>query len=138
MNMGTIRNIMQILDNAYGSNQMASVDRAAAIAVISYFEDKGYLGPEELAFMVEAAGGEVRISETMLSGTSKPLLRYYDEMNMEYVFKTVDKISEPVPDVSKAKVNPDAESRTVDSGPIKVKPVRGAEEHVIPNPGPYS
>lgn len=40
------------------------------------------------------------------------------------------------------KVNPDAESRTVESGPIKVKAtdeyLRGDGRNVIANPGPYS
>lgn len=40
--------------------------------------------------------------------------------------------------VANAKVNPDAEVRVVNSGPIETKYVRGAEEYINVNPGPHS
>jgi|KBSSwiStaDraftv2_1062776.scaffolds.fasta_scaffold17064_16 hypothetical protein len=40
--------------------------------------------------------------------------------------------------IKNAKVNPDAEVRVVNSGPIDMKYVRGAEERINANPGPHS
>ena len=133
MNQGTVREVMDIIANGYGSVP-SGLDRAVASRVVDYFYRKGWMNTEEIAWLVEAAGGEIRVNPDKMSGNSPLLYWYDDQVTGERVFKIRDK--EDL--VTNAKVNPDAEVRTVDSGPINVGYVRGAEEIVIPNPGPYS
>ena len=114
--MGTVVDVMDIIASGYGSSPSA-IDRGIAAKVIDYFYRKGWMNGEEIALLVEAAGGEVRIPENLITGPTPQLTRTHDPVTNEFIFRTGSK-----PDVNKAKVNPDAESRIVDSGEIKLRP----------------
>lgn len=124
MNLGQVRDVMDIIQRGYGDSSMTSLDRVVAANVIQYFESRGWMGPEEVAHLVQAAGGEVIVTEEQLMEAPKPLYTQQDPINHSIIFRSVNV------DISEAKVNPDAESRTVNSGPIKVSPVRGAEGRI--------
>jgi hypothetical protein len=114
MNMGTISDIMEILNIGYGSQTTGPLDRAVAIRIISYFEDRRWMSPEEVAYLVDAAGGEIIVTREQLED-SNPLLTVQDNFETETITFRVR------PDTSrnpKRTVNPEAESRNVDSGPI--------------------
>lgn len=126
MNMGQVQDVMDIIANGYGSTP-TGIDRSIASRVVAYFYDKGWMSPTDVAYLVEAAGGDIRVSEELAAKPSPILTRYEDPMTHEWVFRTRDKSKEDL--VKNAKVNPDAEKRDY---------VRGAEGYVNPNPGPYS
>lgn len=119
MNMGIIQELMDIIANGYGSAPGA-MDRAIAGRLLQHLEARGWINPNEVAIMVKAAGGEIRVPEQLLVEDA-PLLHWMtDPMTGDMVLKSVDKDTL----VKEAKVNPEAESRTVDSGPITVNPSR--------------
>lgn len=114
MNMGMVRDVMDIIANGYGSIP-TGLDRAIASRVVNYFYEKGWMNAQDIAFLVKAAGGEIRVAEKDLSGDE--FLYWYDDPETgERVFQSRSKEDM----VTKAKVNPDAEVRVVDSGPINV------------------
>jgi hypothetical protein len=114
MNMGMVREVMDIIANGYGSIP-TGLDRAIASRVVDYFYRKGWMNSQDIAYLVKAAGGEVRVSEEILS--EDILLYWYDDpATGERVFQSRSKSDM----VDNAKVNPDAESRVVDSGPIEL------------------
>ena len=114
--MGMVREVMDIIANGYGSVP-TGLDRAIASRVVNYFYERGWMNAQDIAYLVKAAGGEIRVTEEMLMGEA-PLLVWYDD---PHTHERVFKIREKEDLVKNAKVNPDAESRTVDSGPINVK-----------------
>lgn len=120
MNMGMVVDVMDIIASGYSSSPSA-LERGIAAKVIDYFYRKGWMNAEEIAYLVEAAGGEIRIPENMITGPAPQLTRTLDPVTNEYVFRTGSK-----PDTTNAKVNPNAESRIVDSGEIQLRP---AVEH---------
>lgn len=118
MNMGQVQDVMDIIANGYGSSPSA-MDRGIAARVINYFYERGWMNAEEIAYLVEAAGGEIRISPELVTGDTPQLTRQLDEVTGDWIFRT----GNAKPDTSKAKVNPDAERRIVDSGEIVLRPV---------------
>lgn len=114
MTLSTIRDIMEIVASAYSSLPDA-MDRAVAEKIMEYLVKNGWTSPEDVAYLVTAAGGQIRITEELL-GSSAPLLQWSrDPSNGDIVLRT-----RITPDVTKAKVNPDAEVRNVDSGAINI------------------
>ena len=112
--MGIVRDVMDIIANGYGSIP-TGLDRAIASRVIDYFYRKGWMNSQDIAYLVKAAGGEVRVGEDILS--EDILLFWYDDpATGERVFQSRSKTDM----VNNAKVNPDAETRVVDSGPIEL------------------
>jgi hypothetical protein len=124
MSLGTVRDVMDIIQRGYGDSSMTPLDRTVATNIINYLQSAGWMGPEEVAHIVQAAGGEVRISEKQLDEGPKALSIFRDQVSFELVLRSID--------TSKAKVNPDAESRTVQSGPVNVKPANKAAHHPYP------
>ena len=115
MNLGTVREVMDIIANGYGSVP-SGLDRAIASRVVAYFEDKGWVSPEDIAYLVQAAGGEIRVTESALL-TEAPLLQWQrDPESNDMVVRSIDKDKL----IRNAKVNPEAEARVVDSGPIAI------------------
>lgn len=104
---GTVRDIVDILQQGYGDNSTTPLDRAVANRIVTYLAEKGWMHPSEVAYMVKAAGGEIRVNLAVLTDDPPLLYRQHDFPMDQYVFRAVDK-----PDPSKAKVNPDAEQRT--------------------------
>ncbi len=134
MSHTAIREITDIIQKGYGDNSTTPLDRAVANQIVNYLYKNGWMDLAAVAKLVDAAGGEVRVSVDKLMNDSPLLYRYDDQMTGDIVFKTRSKDET----VKGAKVNPDSETRVVDSGKIEIRHVRGAEEHVIPNPGPHS
>jgi hypothetical protein len=128
MNMGMVRDVMEILQQGYGDNTSTPLDRVVATKVIGYFYDKGWMSSEEIAFLVESAGGEIRVTEKTLAGEAPLLYRQEDPMNGDFIFRTRSK--EDL--VANAKVNPQAEARVVDPGKIEIKLVEKRNDS--PNP----
>lgn len=112
MNQGMVREVMDIIANGYGSIP-TGLDRSIAAAVIDYFYRKGWMNREDIAWLVRAAGGEIRVNLDELVGDSPTLYWYDDAATGERVFKIRERVE--IVDADKltenAKVNPDAESR---------------------------
>lgn len=127
-----VQGIMEILNEAYGDKGMSPLDRVAANKIVQYFQSEGWVTSKEVAIIINAAGGSVFVSMESIEDSGTLILKSFRDFEHDGIqFKVID--------TSKAKVNPDAESRNVKSGPIKVKPYpRGAEGYVRPNPGPHS
>jgi hypothetical protein len=130
MNLGTVRDIMEIIHQGHGGPDMSSVDRVVASNIVSYLQKAGWMGAEEIAHIVQAAGGEVRISEKQLDEGPKAIYTQRDPITHDIVLRSVS-----VVDTKNAKVNPDAESRTVHSGSIKVSPVAETQAPDVPSQG---
>jgi hypothetical protein len=96
---GAARQIAEILNRVY-SNQEA-LDRVAAGEIITYIIQTGWLNPEEVSFLVDAAGGEVIIEMDKVNGEVPPLTIQRRENDDALIFRT--KVA------------------TVESGPIKVE-----------------
>src|ERR1043166_7716180 len=130
MNQGIVREVMDIIVTGYGSVP-AGLDRAIASQVVDYFYRKGWMNTEDIAWLVKAAGGEIRVKFDELVGESPLLVIWDDQATGERIFKIRERVDIQDVDtdqlVANAKVNPNAEKRYV----------RGAEGHVNPNPGPY-
>lgn len=103
MHAGAMQDIMRILQEGYGDQAMTPLDRAVANRILTYFVENGWMSPGEVGYLVDAAGGQIRVPESLVTKPPKALMRTMDELNQEFVFKTVD--------TTNAKVNPDAESR---------------------------
>lgn len=119
---GTERRIVEILNRAYGDNATSALDRIAAGEILSELVNLGWVSSEEIAYLVDAAGGEIRIPEDLLTSPSPRLLQYRSEMTNEIVFQTKDdneRLKNPSPADREF-----GESRTVHSGPIKVSTIR--------------
>jgi len=116
MNMGIVRDVMDIIASGYSSTP-TGLDRAIASEVINYFYRKGWMNSEDIAWLVEAAGGEIRVTEEMVLGESPLLVVWQDPVTKDRVFRTRKKQDL----VDNAKVNPDAEVRVIDSGPINIR-----------------
>lgn len=115
MNMNSIRDVMDIIASGYGSTP-TGLDRAIASRVIEYFQNNGWVGPSDLAYLVQAAGGELVVKQELFT-VDAPLLQWaQDPITHDIIVRTIDKDKL----VKEAKVNPDAESRIVDSGPINI------------------
>lgn len=127
--MGMVRDVMAILQEGYGDNSSTPLDRVVATKVIDYFYKKGWMNAEEIAFLVESAGGEIRVTEKTLTGDAPMLYRQEDPMNGDFIFRTRSK--EDL--VKEAKVNPDAEARVVDPGKIEIKLVEKRNDSPHPN-----
>lgn len=119
MNMGTIREIMDILQESYGMASASPIDRVVATNILQFLYGKGWMDSSEIAILVKAAGGEIRVPENMLTGDTPFLYKQQDPMTGEIIFRSREKGEA----TSNAKVNPDAEVRTVDSGPINLSAV---------------
>jgi len=118
MNMGMVREVMDIIANGYGSVP-TGLDRAIASRVVNYFYEKGWMNSQDIAYLVKAAGGEIRVSEEDM--VDDVFLYWYDNpATGERVFQSRSKKDM----VDNAKVNPDAEVRVVDSGPIEATQVK--------------
>ena len=139
---GAVRDIEDILGNVYGPGNDAA-DRLAAMQINNRLLQRGWVSPEDLAYIVDAAGGEIVVTREALEDSSPKLFIQSSFERDATVFSIREGTSHNKPDTSKAKVNPNAESRNVDSGTIDIEVksgsyIRGAEEHINPNPGPYS
>lgn len=123
--MGIVREVMDIIAHGYGSAP-TGLDRTIASQVIDYFYRKGWMNSEDIAWLVKAAGGEIRVKVDDVVGQSPLLIVYDDPMTNEKVFRIRERIDIVDIDtdelIKNAKVNPDAEVRTVDSGLIDLKP----------------
>jgi hypothetical protein len=121
MNQGVVREVMDIIANGYGSVP-TGLDRSIATRVVEYFNRIGWMSPTDVAILVEAAGGEIRVPENILTGTQPMLYSQLDPSTNEYVFRTRERVEFVDVDelTENAKVNPDAEMRVVDSGPIDI------------------
>lgn len=140
MNMGIVREVMDIIANGYGSVP-SGMDQAIASRVVDFFYRKGWMSSEDVAWLVKAAGGEIRVKIDEVVGQSPLLYTYDNSMTGERVFKIRERIEIIDKDelVQNAKVHPDAESRTVDSGPITIKtPSKGILRDVNPDSGSNS
>lgn len=103
---GTIKGITEVLQQGYGDNTSGPLDRAVANQILSYFINNGWAGPDQIAYMVKSAGGEIRVKGDSLLSDPPILSKQHDFMTDEYVFRTIEK-----PDTSTARVNPNAEQR---------------------------
>jgi hypothetical protein len=121
MNMGMVREVMDIIANGYGSAP-SGLDQAIASRVVDYFYRKGWMNSEDIAWLVKAAGGEIRVPISMIVGDSPYLVVWDDPATDERVFKIRERVDivDAEEMVKNAKVNPDAESRNVSSGPIEL------------------
>jgi hypothetical protein len=122
VNMGMVQDVMDIIANSYGSSPSA-MDRSIAAKIINYFYERGWMNSEEIAYLVHSAGGEIRITESVLAGPAPTLQRHRDPVTGDLILRTTN--TDDL--VRNAKVNPDAESRTVDSGPIVITTVKDDE-----------
>lgn len=112
MNMGMVREVMDIIAQGYGSVP-TGLDRAIASRVIDYFYRKGWMNSEDIAVLVKAAGGEIRVNLDDVIDDNWLLSWQDDPVTNERVFR-VRQRNEPenAEDlVANAKVNPDAEKR---------------------------
>jgi hypothetical protein len=111
--MGMVRDVMDIIANAYGSVP-SGIDRSIASRVIQYFYDKGWMNSQEIAILVKAAGGQIRVSEQLMA-ESPLLFTYRDNATGDMVFQVRERGTPPSDEtdewIKNAKVNPDAESR---------------------------
>lgn len=114
MTTNMIQGLIRILNEAYGDNSMTPLDRVAANKIVQYFQSEGWFSPDQVALIVEAAGGSVFVSVDAIEDSDLTLKVINDFERDGFQFNTINP--------AKAKVNPDAESRNVKSGPIKVKP----------------
>lgn len=91
----TIRDIMGLIQRGYGDQQMSSVDRVVANSIVGYLQENGWLDPGEVAFLVEAAGREIRVDIDSVSKREHPpiLLKYITTDGTEMVFRTRDEES---------------------------------------------
>jgi hypothetical protein len=122
VNMGTVRDLMDIIASGYASSPGA-IERAIATKVVAYFQERGWLSATDVAYLVEAAGGEIRVPESLTLDPA-PLLQWTnDPANGEMIIRSIDKARL----VKNATVNPEAESRNVDSGPITIRPATPQE-----------
>jgi hypothetical protein len=119
MNEGMISIIQQTLNEAYGESGSGPLDRVAATRILDLFQRTGWIGGQELALVVQAAGGEIRITEEQISGTIPPVLQYQDNITNEIVLKTVNTENTNERKNPTAAQRESAESRTVQSGPIR-------------------
>jgi hypothetical protein len=118
---GTERRIVEILNRGYGDNATSALDRVIAGDILSELINVGWTSGEELAYLVEAAGGEIRIPESLLTEPSPRLLQYRSDLTNEIVFQTKDenaRLNNPSPADRES-----GESRTVHSGKINVIPI---------------
>lgn len=115
---GLERQISEILNESYGANATGPLDRMTSNKIIALILNLGWASSEEIAYLVDAAGGEIRVPEKALHLDPPPLLRYRNDANDELVFQTKPvELRNPSPAERES-----GESRTVHSGPIKVKP----------------
>jgi hypothetical protein len=119
MNMGIVQDLMDIIANGYGGSP-TGIDRAIATRIVSYFMDRGYASTEEVAYMVKAVGGEIKLSDKLLTEKAPTLQWQRDPVTGDLVLRTIDTDNL----VQNAKVNPDAESRIVDSGPVVISTLK--------------
>lgn len=88
MNLGTVTDVMDILQQGYQNTSSTPLDRTVATRVVKYFIENGWLNAGEVAHIVKAAGGEVRIPERQLIESSPYLVSYTDQGTMDIVFKS--------------------------------------------------
>lgn len=88
MNQGTVRDIMEIIQQGYGDNTMTSLDRAVATQIFEYLKRNGWLDSEEVSYLVEAAGGEIIVYRDRLEENPPMLLVQQDDMNDVVVLRT--------------------------------------------------
>lgn len=60
---GTVRKIQDVLNEAYGMQGTSSLDRAAATKVLQQLRMVGWMSPDEIAFLVDAAGGRIEVTQ---------------------------------------------------------------------------
>lgn len=111
------RIVQSIMNEGYGDQSTSPLDRVVASKIVDAFRRSGWISGQELGFVVKAAGGEIRLTEELLSGQTPAVLQYRDGLTQEVVLKSVDTQRNPSPAEREA-----SESRTVQSGPIKVRP----------------
>lgn len=118
---GTERRITEILNRAYGDNATSALDRIAAGEILSELINLGWTSNEEIAYLVDAAGGEIRITEDSLNESAPRLLQYRDHLSNTIVFqtKTDEQRKNPTPAERES-----SEARVVQSGPIKATTTR--------------
>lgn len=111
MHGGAVNDITEIIQRGYGDSSISQLDRTVAHNIVNYLTTRGWMSPGEVAYLVEAAGGEIRVPENLITRPPKALTRYQNPAvaEAEFVFRTTE--TEPLVDTSNAKVNPDAESR---------------------------
>jgi hypothetical protein len=111
-----IRQITEIIQNGYGDNSTTPLDRAVANQIVEMLYSTGWMDIAAVGVLVESAGGEIRVSVDKLMSDPPLIYRYDSQVTGEIVFKTRSKEEA----VKEAKVNPNAERRIVDSGPIAI------------------
>lgn len=121
MNMGILQEVADIVSQGYGGT-VGAMDRAIASKVLQHLSNRGWINSEDLARLVAAAGGEIQVPQSLLVKDA-PLLQWTDEVG-GMVLRTIDKDEL----VKEAKVNPNAETRNVDSGPINIE-ARSTDHH---------
>jgi hypothetical protein len=111
MHGGAVNDITEIIQRGYGDSSISQLDRTVAHNIVNYLANKGWMSPGEVAYLVEAAGGEIRVPESLVMRPPKALTRYQNPVvaEAEFIFRTTE--TTPPVDVTDAKVNPDAESR---------------------------
>lgn len=85
---GTIRGISLVLNEAYGDNGTSPLDRVAATKVLQYMRSMGWMSPQEIAFLVDAAGGKITISRAGLEEKELVLRTWSDDRNYNIIFES--------------------------------------------------
>lgn len=106
--MAVVRDISEILNMSYGDVGTGPIDRVAANEIVNYLREHGWINSEELALLVDAAGGEIRVKANQMLDDPPPLLMYRDIGTDDLVLQT--------------------KPQTVQSGPINVKPTKDSED----------
>lgn len=87
---GTVRIIEGVLNRAYGDNSASSLDRLAATQVLQQLRSLGWLSADEVALLVDAAGGEIKVTEKAAAEKRPLLVVFRDFENDLIVFKAKD------------------------------------------------
>src|SRR4051812_2709632 len=112
MNQAIVRDVMDLIAQGYGSTP-TGLDRAIASNVVNYFYEKGWMSAEEIAILVKAAGGEIKVTENLLTGEAPNLYTQRNQDPFELIFRSREKVEiVDAEELTKnAKVNPEAEKR---------------------------
>lgn len=80
--------VREIIQQGYGDGSMDPLARASATKILERLRQMGWATPEEVAYLVEAAGGEIIVTEELVTREAPMLSRQIDEMDYTIVFRT--------------------------------------------------
>lgn len=85
---GTIRKIQDALGRAYGDLGTSPLDRAAAGQILQLLRGDGWMSADEVAFLVDAAGGTIQVTRESIEDKNLQLTVYNEFMTDMIVFKS--------------------------------------------------